>query len=199
MGAGPLGLARAQRAQTARLLIETTPLPFTEVAFAAGFSSIRQFNDTVRLVFANTPTELRARARRGGLPAASRGTITFRLPFRTPFSPESLFGHLAATAVAGCEEVGDGAYRRTLRLPSGSSVVALKPTPDHVLCQLSLDDVRDLPSAVARCRRLLDLDADPEAVVELLGNDPHLGELELRIPHRSADRCGPALCGACWS
>src|ERR1700690_2208196 len=62
VGAGPLALARAQRAQTARVLIETTDLPFGDVAFAAGFSSIRQFNDTVRLVFENTPTALRKRA-----------------------------------------------------------------------------------------------------------------------------------------
>jgi AraC family transcriptional regulator of adaptative response / DNA-3-methyladenine glycosylase II len=188
VGAGPLGLARAQRAQTARLLIETTPLPFTEVAFAAGFSSIRQFNDTVRLVFANTPTELRTRARRSEPAAPSRGTLTFRLPFRSPFNVDSLFGHLAATAVPGCEEVRGGAYRRTLRLPSGSSVVSLTPTPEHIACHLSLEDVRGLPSAIARCRRLLDLDADPEAVVELLGGDPELGELVAKAPGRRIPR-----------
>ena len=59
VGAGPLAVARAQRAQTARVLIETTPLTMADIAFAAGFSSIRQFNDTVRSVFASSPTELR--------------------------------------------------------------------------------------------------------------------------------------------
>ena len=186
VGAGPLALARAQRAQTARLLIETTRMPFTDVAFAAGFSSIRQFNDTVRSVFDATPTSLRCRAGEGGsLPAS--GALTFRLPFRSPFVPGSLFGHLAATAVPGCEEVRDGAYRRTLRLPCGSGTVALRPTPDHVVCQLALDDLRDLSTSIARCRRLLDLDADPEAVVGALAEEPALvravtGEPGRRIP-----------------
>jgi AraC family transcriptional regulator of adaptative response / DNA-3-methyladenine glycosylase II len=183
VGAGPLALARAQRAQTARLLIETTGLAFAEVAFAAGFSSVRQFNDTVRLVFASTPTSLRSRAQRGGA-SASPGALTFRLPFRSPFSPENLFGHLIATAIPGCEEYRDGAYRRTLRLPAGSSVVALRPTPDHVVCQLALDDIRDLPTAMARCRRLLDLDADPEAVVASLSEDPTLRPVVAKSPGR---------------
>jgi AraC family transcriptional regulator of adaptative response / DNA-3-methyladenine glycosylase II len=188
VGAGPLALARAQRAQTARLLIETSALPFTQVAFAAGFSSIRQFNDTVREVFANTPTELRAGARRGDRTSPGSGTLTLRLPFRSPLCPDNLFGHLAATAVAGVEEVRDGAYRRTVRLPSGASIVSLTPTPDHVACQLSLEDVRDLPSAIARCCRLLDLDADPEAVVDFLGEDDSLGELVAKAPGRRIPR-----------
>ena len=100
------------------MLIETTDLPFGDVAFAAGFSSIRQFNDTVRLVFDTTPTALRQRARPRFGPTANvaAGTLSLRLPVRTPFAYEGVFGHLAAGAVPGCEEVRDGAYRRTLRL-----------------------------------------------------------------------------------
>src|SRR6516164_9167937 len=128
LGAGPLALARAQRAQTARLLIETTSLPMGDVAFAAGFASIRTFNDTVREVFALSPTELRRRAGRGHPPAAP-GILSLRLPFRSPLGPDNLFGHLAATAVPGVEEWRDGAYRRTLRLPHGPGVVALAPGP----------------------------------------------------------------------
>src|SRR6266481_5881359 len=100
LGAGPLALARAQRAQTARLLIETTALPMGDVAFAAGFASIRAFNDTVREVFALSPSELRRRATRGHAPAAP-GALTLRLPFRLPLVPDNVFGHLAATAVPG--------------------------------------------------------------------------------------------------
>src|SRR3954451_16066451 len=96
LGAGPLALARAQRAQTARLLIETTSLPMSDITFAAGFSSIRTFNDTVREVFALSPTELRDRASRGPPPTTS-GSLSLRLPFRAPLSPSNLFGHLAAT------------------------------------------------------------------------------------------------------
>jgi AraC family transcriptional regulator of adaptative response / DNA-3-methyladenine glycosylase II len=189
LGAGPLALARAQRAQTARLLVETTALPMAAVASAAGFASIRAFNDTVREVFALSPTELRRRAskRTGGAPAAG-GAITLRLPFRTPLCPDNLFGHLVATAVPGVEEWRDGAYRRTLRLPRGHGVVALQPAPDHVECRLRLTDLRDLGVAIARCRRLLDLDADPVAVDDLLAADPVLAPLVAKDPGRRVPR-----------
>lgn len=187
VGAGPLALARAQRAQTARVLIETTELPFGDVAFAAGFSSIRQFNDTVRLVFESTPTALRKQAttRRD---ANSPGALSLRLPVRTPFAYEGAFGHLAAGSVPGCEEVRDGSYRRSLRLPSGSAVVTLTPAVDHVRCLLVLDDFRDLTTAIARCRRLLDLDADPEAVVDALSRDPHLCPVVAKAPGQRIPR-----------
>lgn len=189
VGAGPLALARAQRTQTARVLIETTDLPFGDVAFAAGFSSIRQFNDTVRLVCDNTPTELRKRAAaRFGSNVEAVGTVSLRLPVRAPFAYEGVFGHLAAGAVPGCEEVRDGAYRRTLRLAAGNGVVALTPAPDHVRCVLVLDDFRDLSAAIARCRRLLDLDADPEAVVEALSADPPLRAVVNKAPGQRIPR-----------
>jgi len=184
LGAGPLGLARAHRAQTARVLVETTRLPLGDVAYAAGFGSVRQFNDTVRDVFAATPTELRTKAR----PAAARGTVVVRLPFRQPFFPDNVFGHLVATAVPGVEEWREGAYRRTLRLPHGPGVVSLAPQPDHVRCTVSLHDLRDLTAAVARCRRLLDLDADPEAVDALLAEDPALAPLVAKAPGRRVPR-----------
>jgi AraC family transcriptional regulator of adaptative response / DNA-3-methyladenine glycosylase II len=190
VGANPLALARAQRTQTARVLIETTDLPFGDVAFAAGFSSIRQFNDTVRAVCALTPTALRDRARTrfGRGETSGSGVLSVRLPVRTPFAYEGLFGHLAASAVPGVEEVRDGAYRRTLRLPTGNGVVSLTPTVDHVRCDLVLDDFRDLSTAVARCRRLLDLDADPEAVIDVLSVDPQLSALVAKAPGQRIPR-----------
>ncbi|MGW7407833.1 AlkA N-terminal domain-containing protein [Streptomyces sp. NPDC054833] len=187
LGAGPLALARAQRAQTARILVETTPLPMAEIAFAAGFSSIRTFNDTVREVFALSPSELRARAPKrqtGGAP----GALSLRLPFRAPLNPDNLFGHLAATAVPGVEEWRDGAYRRTLRLPYGHGIVALTPRPDHIACRLTLSDLRDLTVAISRCRRLLDLDADPVAVDDQLRTDPFLAPLVDKAPGRRVPR-----------
>jgi len=214
LGAGPLALARAQRAQTARLLVETSALPMAEVAFAAGFASIRAFNETVREVFALSPTELRARVRRGagaghgvGLgggtvgagiksagdgsgvrAAAVPGTLSFRLPFRAPLCPDNLFGHLAAAGIPGVEEWRDGAYRRTLRLPHGPGTASLRPEPDHVACRLHLADFRDLSIAVNRCRWLLDLDADPVAVDELLSADPLLAPLVAKNPGRRVPR-----------
>jgi AraC family transcriptional regulator of adaptative response / DNA-3-methyladenine glycosylase II len=205
LGAGPLAIARAQRAQTARLLIETTSLPMGELAFAAGFASIRTFNDTVREVFALSPSELReraarTRARQHGADRSDVGqaapaptampltTLSLRLPFRAPLTPDSLFGHLAATAVPAVEEWRDGAYRRTLRLPHGHGIVALRPQPDHVSCQLSLTDLRDLASAISRCRRLLDLDADPVAISDLLSSDGVLAPLVGKAPGRRVPR-----------
>ena len=186
LGAGPLGLARAQRAQTARLLIETTDLALSEVALAAGFGSVRQFNDTVQEVFATTPGELRARANRQQ--PQTKGRISLRLPFRAPLLPDNLFGHLVATAVPGVEEWRDGCYRRTLRLPHGHGVVALRPTPGYVQCALQLEDLRDLTVAIARSRRLLDLDADPVAIDALLSEDPALAPLVRRAPGRRVPR-----------
>jgi AraC family transcriptional regulator, regulatory protein of adaptative response / DNA-3-methyladenine glycosylase II len=189
VGASPLALARAQRSQTARVLIETTDLPFGDVAFAAGFSSIRQFNDTMRAVTDNTPTELRRKAAaRFNRRAVSAGSVSLRLPVRTPFAFDGVFGHLGATAVPGCEEVRDGAFRRTLRLPHGNGVVSLTPAPDHVQCLLLLDDFRDLATAIARSRRLLDLDADPEAVIDVLETDPHLQPLVAKAPGQRIPR-----------
>jgi AraC family transcriptional regulator, regulatory protein of adaptative response / DNA-3-methyladenine glycosylase II len=190
VGANPLSLARAQRTQTARVLIETTDLPFGDVAFAAGFSSIRQFNETIRVVCDLTPTALRRRAQAkfGRGDAVAAGTLSLRLPVRTPFAYEGLFGHLAACAVPGVEEVRNGAYRRTLRLPAGNAVVSLTPKPDHVRCTLVLDDFRDLATAIARCRRLLDLDADPEAVVDALSADADLSALVAKAPGQRIPR-----------
>lgn len=189
VGAGPLALARAQRAQTARVLIETTDLPFGDVAFAAGFASIRQFNDTVRSVFENTPSALRRRAATQAASAPnSPGTVCLRLPVRTPFAYAGVFGHLAAGTVPGCEEIRDGAYRRSLRLPFGNAIVALTPAVDHVRCVLVLDDFRDLTTATARCRRLLDLDADPEAVDEALSADDEFSAVVAKAPGQRIPR-----------
>jgi AraC family transcriptional regulator of adaptative response / DNA-3-methyladenine glycosylase II len=186
VGAGPLALSRAQRAQTARTLIETTTMAMGDVAFAAGFGSIRQFNDTIRMVFAQSPSELRGR----GTPDVSSpaGTIEVRLPFRSPLFAPTLLDHLRAAGVAGLEEWRDGSYRRTLRLPRGGAIVALTPAPTHIGCRLHLSDVRDLAPAIARCRRLLDLDADPVAVDDTLGLDPALAGVVAAAPGRRVPR-----------
>lgn len=191
VGAGPLALARAQRAQTARILVETTALDISSIAWAAGFASVRQFNATVREIFAATPTELRERARRrdkGPQPAA--GGIDLRLPLREPFNVEGVFAHLVATAVPGVEEYlpETGTYRRSLRLPHGQGIVELVPRVDHVRCRLTLVDLRDLTAAVNRCRRLLDLDADPVAVDAHLASDPVLAPLIAKAPGRRVPR-----------
>jgi AraC family transcriptional regulator of adaptative response / DNA-3-methyladenine glycosylase II len=184
LGAGPLALARAQRAQTARILIETTDLGLAEIAFAAGFGSVRQFNDTILEVYAQPPSALRERR-----PGSHRGagTISLRLAYRPPLHAEALLGFLSARALPGVEECDGVTYRRGLNLPHGTATVELTPTGKWVAATLRLADVRDLAPAVARCRRLLDLDADPVAVDTVLSADPALAgavraEPGIRVP-----------------
>ncbi len=211
LGAGPVALARALRAQTARALLTGTDLRLADVAFAAGFGSVRQFNDTVAEVFDTTPGELRRRARPATdrpAPAPDDGTpavLDLVLPLREPYDARGVFAFLAARAVDGVE-VADltgtsVSYARTLALPHGPGAFratygplpgprADVPAPDragptrsarparsarprfHV--ELELTSVADLPAAIARVRRLFDLDADPEAVDAALATDPAL-------------------------
>lgn len=218
LGAGPLALARAQRAQSARVLVESTDLTMAQVAHAAGFASIRSFNDTVRQVYAATPTELRAVARRRGkrqdvtraardgakgapdgahapgdlalvggdlAGATAPTTLTLRLPFRGALHVPSLFGHLIATAVPGVEAWQAGELHRALRLPGGPGLAIVRPPGEgerHVGVTLRLQDVGDLAAAIERCRRMLDLDADPDAVDEHLATDPSLAPLVAAAP-----------------
>lgn len=180
VGTGPLALARAQRAQTARILMETTELPVSHVAFAAGFASVRQFNDTIRSVFAMTPTDLRRKSQSRGQGGA--GSIQLRLPYRAPFDAESLFAFLAFRAVPGVESYVDGTFLRSLDLPHGEGIVELTPDDGCVRSTFFLHDLRDLTAAVTRCRRLLDLDADPVAIDETLSLDPRLRPCVRRAP-----------------
>ncbi|WP_228394887.1 AlkA N-terminal domain-containing protein [Modestobacter roseus] len=185
LGVGALALARAQRAQTARVLIETTALPMADVAFAAGFASIRQFNDTIRAVFATTPTALRPATPRGD--GGAPGRLTLRLAARAPFAADEVLLFLGAHATPGLEEWDGTTFARVLALPHGPAVVRLSPAPDGgpaVTAELRLTDLRDLGTAVSRCRRLLDLDADPAAVDELLGADAALAPLVATAPGR---------------
>jgi AraC family transcriptional regulator of adaptative response / DNA-3-methyladenine glycosylase II len=227
LGAGPLALARAHRAHTARLLVETTPMAMADVAFAAGFASVRQFNDTVREVYGVPPTTLRADADRRATPAAT-GAIVLRLAYRPPFGAAELLGFFGARVIDGVERVDGGTYRRTLMLPRGPATVSLQlvgdavarrvapshtsrqlrrsqqvcDNPDdvrreeppargrrsrptdgkHVVATLRLSDPRDLAPAVARLRRLLDLDADPAAVDAALAADPVLAPSVAGVP-----------------
>jgi AraC family transcriptional regulator of adaptative response / DNA-3-methyladenine glycosylase II len=183
VGAGPLRLARAQRAQTARVLLETTDLPVTDVGYAAGFASIRQFNDTMREIFASTPSDLRRRSRRGlGAPRSVAGPIELRLPYRRPADLAGMLAFLTVRAVPGIEEVHEGTYRRSLALPHGTGVAEVTPADGHLQAILRLTDFRDLASAVARCRRLFDLDADSVAVDDVLMAEPALTPLVRATP-----------------
>lgn len=191
LGAGPVALARAQRAHTARVLLQTTGLPVTEIAFASGFASVRQFNDTIRQVYARTPSGLRAESGTGlgaGVRAGNRAGIPLRLAHRGPYAAREVFDLLAADTVDRIEEVtgepGHRTYRRTLALPYGAGIVAVdeESAGPWLEARLHLTDLRDLTTSVQRLRRLLDLDADPCAVGETLGADPLLAPLVAARP-----------------
>lgn len=181
LGAGPLALARAHRAQTARLLLAGTDLSVTDVAFAAGFTSVRQFNETFAEIYRTTPGSVRASAkgRPPGHPAASgQATLTLRLPARAPFDGHALLRFLSARAVTGVERSVEGGYARVLALPHGPAAVTLRmggaDEAAYVDCEATLADIADLAPLVARIRRLLDLDADARAIDDALAADPRL-------------------------
>lgn len=178
LGAGPLALARTERVRTARTLVQATSMSMSEIAFASGFSSIRQFNDTFRQVYSMSPRELRT----GGASDPGTGEVVLRLAYRPPLQLEYLLDYLRTRAVAGIETVDDHAYTRSLRLAHGPAVVRISAgSGDSVECRLRLADTRDLGSAVARSRRILDLDADPVAVHATL-TEAGLGGLADRYP-----------------
>ncbi len=199
LGAGPVALARAQRAHTARLLLQTTALPVTDIAFAAGFASVRQFNDTIRAVYARTPTALRAETGAGARDrTALAAGVPLRLAHRGPYAAREVFDLLAAEAVPLVEEVagapGARTYRRTLRLPYGTGIVSVdeRSAGRWLDARIHLTDLRDLTTAVHRLRRLFDLDADPYAVAERLGADPLLAaEVAARPGVRSPGTAAP--------
>ncbi len=187
VGAGPLALARAKRAQTARTLIETSTMGFADVAFASGFASVRQFNDTIREVYAASPTELRGRSRTS---RTSPSRLELRLAVRAPFQAGALLEFLRLRLIPGVEVAGDDWYARSLRLPHGHGVARLDfknlsgrgGSTEFVGCTLQLSDLRDLSSAVERCRRLIDADCDPLAVDEELGADAALARFVRQRP-----------------
>ena len=186
VGAGPLALARSRRAQTARLLIDQTHLSLTDIAFTAGFASIRQFNESMQEAFGCAPSALRRRAQ----PArAADGRLTLRLQYRPPFDAEHLLAFFERRALPGVEEVENGRYRRSVAFPRSQGVIEIEPVErmHAVLIHLQLNDLGDLSLLVQRCRQLFDLDADPAAISSVLSLDPLLAPLieahpGLRIP-----------------
>ncbi|HWE56449.1 MAG TPA: AlkA N-terminal domain-containing protein [Acidimicrobiales bacterium] len=189
LGTGPLRLAMAHRVQNARALLETTDLPVTDVAWAAGFGSVRQFNDRVREVFALTPSEIRDRRRPVVRPPGS--AIVAQLTYRPPLDLAASLEFLGHRAIPGVETWDGSTYTAAIDLPHGPGLVGIDlagvdkgGSHPAIPCQLRLTDVRDYATAVSRVRRLLDLDADPGAVLHTFGDDPVLGPLVAQDPGR---------------
>ena len=182
LGAGPLALSRAHRAHTARMLLVGTDLPAADVAFSAGFSSVRQFNETVREVFGMPPLELRARRRRApGI--ETPGSIDLVLPHRGPFDADGLFAWMAVRAISGVESGSPSSFARTLRLAGGPAWFELRVDDlGRVRLRARLTHLGDLSTLVTRARRLFDLDADPIAVDDALARHPELAPLVAQVP-----------------
>jgi len=181
LGASPIAVAQTRRAHFARQLLEQTALPIAEVALASGYASIRRFNGAIRRTFARTPTELRKKA------IASDDQMILRLPFRPPLDWESLLAFLAARATPGVESVSGGEYRRSFALDGAAGVLTVRALDESALALAVRADARALQQAVARARRLFDLDGDPHAVAAHLALDGKLAPLVgarpgLRVP-----------------
>ncbi|HKA94971.1 MAG TPA: AlkA N-terminal domain-containing protein, partial [Streptosporangiaceae bacterium] len=190
LGTTPLALARTARLQTARRLLAETGMPVTEIAFASGFSSVRQFNASFQEAYGRPPSALRSRGPRPrhGETVPGGTWLTLRLACREPFDGRALLRYLAARAIPGVEDVAHGRYTRTVRVPGGWGVVELTPSPAarsggaHVLLRARLTGLRGVGQVVSRCRQLFDLDADPQAIAAALAADEALAPLVAARP-----------------
>ena len=162
LGVTPDQLARSRRAHFARRLLDDTDLTAADVAFASGFSSIRQFNRQMLEVFRAPPAELRARRRRADRLAADGG-LTMRLPVEPPFSWDATAAFFAARAVPGVESVSERVYRRTISLDGAPGVLEVHPAgADHLLLRAHLPYWEGLIHVVERAGRMVGADAAPD-------------------------------------
>ncbi|WP_298871644.1 AlkA N-terminal domain-containing protein [uncultured Microbacterium sp.] len=183
LGAGPLALARAHRAHTARALLVGTDLSSADVAFSAGFSSIRQFSETIGEVFGMTPSALRSRRSAATRTEVAAGEIDLALPVRGPIDTVGLFGWMRAHAIPGVEEGDDRSFARVVRLPGGPAWFEVRRADDDRLrLRARLTALADLGTLIARVRRLFDLDADPLAIDDALARHPELASAVAAIP-----------------
>ncbi len=177
LGLTPDQLARSTRVHFARRLLDDTDLPFADIAFAAGFGSVRQFNRACHDIFRATPSELRARRRVSDRLTADGG-IALRLPFQPPLDWHAMLGYLDAHSIAGIENVSAGSYRRTVVIDGDPGVLDLSPGgPEHLVLQAHLPHWAGLIHIVQRARSIFNLDADVDTANRDLRADPLIGHL----------------------
>ncbi|MGH9049566.1 MAG: AlkA N-terminal domain-containing protein [Acidimicrobiia bacterium] len=188
VGASPVAIARSRRAHFARRLIDETDLSITQIAFAAGFSSVRQFNRTMLEIFRYPPTGLRERRRKRD-PLTTDGALSVRLVYRPPLDWAAMARYLAARAIPGVESVDDRRYRRTIEWDGAAGVLELRPDPgdSHLVLSVDLPQLGGLIHVVEQARRIFDLGADPGVVAGTLRQDEDLAPLVtarpgLRVP-----------------
>ncbi len=174
VGVTPVQLARSSRAHFARRLLDDTDLSVTEIAFASGFGSLRQFNRTVRQIFRASPHELRAR-RRSADRLVADGGLRLRLSFTGPLDWEAMLGYMTTRAIAGVEHVAGGVYRRTVSIDGDPGAIEVAAAgPGQLRLTAHLPHWNGLIHVVQQVRHLFNLDADLRAAAEALGRDPLL-------------------------
>jgi AraC family transcriptional regulator of adaptative response / DNA-3-methyladenine glycosylase II len=182
LGASPIAVAQTRRVLLAKQLLHETRLPMAEVAMAAGFGSVRRFNETFQQLFDRPPAALR---RAGGheTGAAEGGAVTLRLPYKAPYDWEAMIAFLSARAVPGMEAVSADRYVRTLAMDGAHGTVAVERGEGEALvATVRFPGLQALPAVIARIRRVFDLAADPGMIGEHLSQDPALAPLVAARP-----------------
>ena len=185
LGASPITVAQNRRILFAKQLINDTNLSFADVALAAGFSSIRRFNDVMFQTYQRTPTQLRRnRTEEAVKPASS--SITLRLPFSPPYNWAKLIQFLAGRAIPGVEVVGpEGSYyRRTIELDGIAGMIEVRPAPtgqNYLLATVYFPKIAFLSQIVERLRIFFDLSSNPTKIMDHFQDDPYLGQLSLSL------------------
>lgn len=182
LGASPMSVAQTRRVLLAKQLIHETRLPITEVAFAAGFNSIRRFNESFLALFGRAPSALR---RLGGpdVPLASDGEFTLLLRYQSPYDWPAMLEFLRQRAIPGMERVADGCYLRTIQLNGVQGIVSVQAAEGNALrARIRIPKLSTLPAIIARLRRVFDLAADPLRISAHLATDPVLAPLVARRP-----------------
>ncbi len=182
LGASPISVAQTRRVLFAKQLIHDTRMSMTEVAIAAGFSSLRRFNETFLALFHRPPTALRRK--NATREDEKENDVTLRLRYRPPYDWESMLAFLRARAIPGVEVVDGERYLRTVEIGTklGSIEAAHLPERQSLGVRIRFPDVRSLPGIVARVRRLFDLGADIETIAGHLSGDPTLAPLVAERP-----------------
>jgi AraC family transcriptional regulator of adaptative response / DNA-3-methyladenine glycosylase II len=185
LGATPVGVAQTRRVLLAKQLIHETDLPMGEVALAAGFGSVRRFNETFQQLYDRPPAALR---RRKALPAPAGEAISLTLRYRPPYDWDGMLAFLAMRAIPGVEVVADNVYRRTIALDGAVGTIAVTPIGgDRLSVAVRFPKPSALPRILARVRGVFDLSADPVGIGEVLSRDPRLARMVaarpgLRVP-----------------
>ncbi len=176
LGAPPHALARTRRVQIAKQLLDETSMPITEIAFAAGFSSIRRFNTAFKDTYGQPPSHLR---RNGHGQTLGQGAVTLQLAYRPPFNWPLLTGLLTDEATPGVESVRDSEYRRTIAIGPIAGWFSVRPILDRNLLYLSIQiaDYTRLKNVIERVRTIFDLDANPGQIEHQLAEHPQCASL----------------------